>query len=487
MLDFLRLLFAKLQSTRGSSRPSEGALFSERTVVTVELKDGQAEDPTESHHETQEPWVAFDENLLEKARTQWQFGDWQTLSTINREQLQHHPERDKLAILVAAAHGQSGNLAMMRSFCELARDWGCSRRLIARVMISGVDNSLGNAWFIAGQSDKAELMYERSISTGSPGSDHRLLKEARTRYQKTLFKALRSNDAVAVGSAIEPMFALDEKSELSNANSTVESTQSSPQLVKPANPYAHNRDLTDSIVSDLLSFGKNQLGLTDLKKTYVQYLGLNALQTERSSVGRLATTVQDAVVRQLVVDCLSQGYFRGLEIGCLYGIGLILLYNQAATRFDSAKIIGLDPFDGYYGQALDALLNQPVNHNTFRRNMQIASIPDNDCELIKLYSTNPDSIAKMKDLGKVNLLVIDGDHSYEGVKFDFENYFQFVEAGGYVIFDDYNAKEWPGVQKFIDEDLVTSYPDLEYLGFYSRTAVARRRLAVETPEATIAN
>ena len=52
--------------------------------------------------------VAYDENLLERARIQWQFGDWESLSQLRRDTLQHHPDRAKLALLVGAGHLQLG-------------------------------------------------------------------------------------------------------------------------------------------------------------------------------------------------------------------------------------------------------------------------------------------------------------------------------------------------------------------------------------------
>lgn len=46
-------------------------------------------------------------------------------------------------------------------------------------------------------------------------------------------------------------------------------------------------------------------------------------------------------------------------------------------------------------------------------------------------------IKKVKDkVGTVDLLFIDGDHSYEGVKQDFENFFPLVKLGGYIAFHD---------------------------------------------------
>jgi cephalosporin hydroxylase len=238
------------------------------------------------------------------------------------------------------------------------------------------------------------------------------------------------------------------------------------------NPYAHNRVLTSSLNASLREFTSKNLGLQHVKPAYLDYLAVKAQQVEKNCVGRLATTVQDAVTRQLVLECLSGDQAHILEIGALYGIGLAMLYNHATTRFQDVKLVCLDPFDGYYGKAVDALLNQPVNDLTFQRNMKLANVPDSDYAIIKRYSTDPRALQEVGD-HTFNVLVVDGDHSYEGVKFDFENYFPLLEKGGYVILDDYNAKEWPGVQQFVDEDL-KKHANFQYLGAFSRTAIGRK-------------
>ena len=48
----------------------------------------------------------------------------------------------------------------------------------------------------------------------------------------------------------------------------------------------------------------------------------------------------------------------------------------------------------------------------------------------------------------MDILFIDGDHTYDGVKNDFERYNKYVKKNGYVIFDDYHH---PIIQKYVDE------------------------------------
>lgn len=127
--------------------------------------------------------VPYDENLLERARTQWQFGDWYSLAMVDRDSLQHHPDRARLALLAAAGQLQVGSQEVARHLLRLAQDWGCSRQLVMRVLAAGVHNSLGRALARAGHRDGAFAHFEKSIRLGAPNSDTRLITQARAREQ----------------------------------------------------------------------------------------------------------------------------------------------------------------------------------------------------------------------------------------------------------------------------------------------------------------
>ena len=129
--------------------------------------------------------LPYDENLLERARTQWQFGDWQSLAQLNRDTLQHHPDRAKLALLAAAGRLQTGQDIEARQYIRLAQDWGVSKTLISQVLIAGVHNSLGRAAAIGGAQPRALQHFESVITIGSPGSERRLLTQALVNEQLT--------------------------------------------------------------------------------------------------------------------------------------------------------------------------------------------------------------------------------------------------------------------------------------------------------------
>lgn len=127
--------------------------------------------------------VPYDENLLERSRTQWQFGDWESLAKLERDILQHHPDRAKLALLAAAGHLQQGDNQAARQFTRLAQDWGCLKKLISQILISGVHNSLGRAAAVSGQAQLAFEHFQSSIEAGAANSAVRLLTEARVNQQ----------------------------------------------------------------------------------------------------------------------------------------------------------------------------------------------------------------------------------------------------------------------------------------------------------------
>jgi hypothetical protein len=68
--------------------------------------------------------ATYDESLLERARTQWQFGDWNSLIKMQLRDFQHHPERSKLALFAASGHMQAGDIDIAHQLIQQAQEWG---------------------------------------------------------------------------------------------------------------------------------------------------------------------------------------------------------------------------------------------------------------------------------------------------------------------------------------------------------------------------
>lgn len=74
-------------------------------------------------------------------------------------------------------------------------------------------------------------------------------------------------------------------------------------------------------------------------------------------------------------------------------------------------------------------------------------------KIVEVRGWSYDVVDVIKSLNKpVDLLFIDGDHSYEGVKKDWDLYSPMLKRNSVVIFHDYGWAE--GVQKVVNEDVV---------------------------------
>ena len=94
-------------------------------------------------------------------------------------------------------------------------------------------------------------------------------------------------------------------------------------------------------------------------------------------------------------------------------------------------------------------------------------------EVVKRYSTDPEARQALEHF-RILTLMIDGDHSYEGAKKDWQLYAPMVEPGGCVIVDDYGNPDWPGVKKAVDEALASDEIWSRF-GLLDTTLVLERR------------
>ena len=118
---------------------------------------------------------------------------------------------------------------------------------------------------------------------------------------------------------------------------------------------------------------------------------------------------------------------RCLEIGTAGGGTLFLI---AGSAHPEARIISIDLPGGLYGLGYP-IWKIPMFKAFARKNQEIV--------LLRADSHSPETLEKVRsELAgeKLDFLFIDGDHTYEGVKKDFEMYSSLVREGGIVGFHD---------------------------------------------------
>jgi predicted O-methyltransferase YrrM len=220
---------------------------------------------------------------------------------------------------------------------------------------------------------------------------------------------------------------------------------------------------------------RNWSGLlgTTVTASHVRYLANRTVEIERMCAGRLAGDLRDAVLRALIASGISGEALKILEIGTLFGVNAAVLYDVGRCFFERVEMMIIDPLDGYYDRgALDPATGLPVTTQIVRRNFEMTCVSPGDVEIV---SDRSESIQAIKKAGErcFNLMFIDGDHSYEGVRSDFETYHSRLDQGGYLVFDNYLDGTSPGVDRFVDELRDQNGP-YKCVGTVWRTAVFRR-------------
>lgn len=234
--------------------------------------------------------------------------------------------------------------------------------------------------------------------------------------------------------------------------------------------WTFNRTLSDEHVALLRSVWTRRLSVPAENKP-LGYAAHRICMLENLMHGRLATTIEDIMLRAMVAQAVSGKFVSVLEIGTLFGIGAVAVVDALRRDGRDFHLTVIDPLESYYDLLRDISTGQLVSEAIFRDNLRIGGIRDEDVTIIKRMSTSAAAIAEAASR-EYDLLVIDGDHSYAGVKSDFENYSPFVRQGGFIIFDDYGANDWPEVKQFVDSEM-PGHNGFALVGAEWRTSVFR--------------
>lgn len=147
-----------------------------------------------------------------------------------------------------------------------------------------------------------------------------------------------------------------------------------------------------------------------------------------------------------------------------------LLYD-IANLFDSPTYVEIGAYAG--GSAILMLKNENVKKvisvdlgEPISEEELINNIKNNVGERIGDYNYIKGNSSSNKIVNEVNQLIaddgidilfIDGDHTYNGVRNDFMNYSDLVNEGGFIVFDDYHCKISPDVKLFVNELTKSEY------------------------------
>ena len=262
------------------------------------------------------------------------------------------------------------------------------------------------------------------------------------------------------------------RSGLAEARTTSRAGQALAGRLSGQQIHGSVRALNDETTQKLLDIAPT-LGLKWITEEQLRYMEHTVVALEARLRGRLAAPVEAMILRAMVVMAAPRSDATVLEIGTLYGLSACYFHEVVRPQRSGLHQTIIDPFMGYYEQgAPDLFTPIPITREVAVENLIRVGATDADYEIVVGLSEDPDVQAALRD-HKFDVVVIDGDHSYDGVRRDFENYADHVVDGGFVIIDDYRGPSWPDVTRFVDETVFTD-PRFEIVTGELRTAVVRR-------------
>lgn len=145
-----------------------------------------------------------------------------------------------------------------------------------------------------------------------------------------------------------------------------------------------------------------------------------------------------------------------VEIGCYAGGSACLMLQR-----DNVNVYSID-------------LGYPFSKEIVLQNIEKFNVKKNNFNYILGNSHSQDTLEKLKKyITEIDILFIDGDHSFEGVVKDFTLYQDMVISGGFIVFDDYNDHEHsPQVNPAVNY-IIENIKDYEVIGSIANKFDAR--------------
>ena len=148
------------------------------------------------------------------------------------------------------------------------------------------------------------------------------------------------------------------------------------------------------------------------------------------------------IIEQIMLYELSKNMPVIAEIGSYVGASACC-FGAASKEIKEKQIICIDTWNN------DAM--PEGNRDTWLEfNRNISSFAD---FIIPVRGFSTDVVDEVRKISlNFNLLFIDGDHSYEAVKTDWESYKGFLRPGSVIVFHDYGWAE--GVKRVVHDDVM---------------------------------
>jgi MMP 1-O-methyltransferase len=184
-------------------------------------------------------------------------------------------------------------------------------------------------------------------------------------------------------------------------------------------------------------------------------------------------TVDEAIALYELAKQLPGEQPRALEIGCWQGKSTVCIAQGLRTK-NGAQLTCIDPFDAsgdneskdMYGDRANEL-GGPLRR-AFEANLKGADVRD----LVDVrVGFSHDWASRVVE--SLDLLFLDGDHSYDAIRRDFEDWSPKIKAGGYLAMHDVVHPVHEGPRRVVEE-LIKNDPQWTEQRYVDSMFVARK-------------
>ncbi len=191
-------------------------------------------------------------------------------------------------------------------------------------------------------------------------------------------------------------------------------------------------------------------------RRHLQVAYRSVILAEARSLGRIAGSTLNILGKLVTPRLLGPPNGRVLEIGTLFGVFGGALVHELSRDGGGIELTVVDPLEGVQLQGghvpTTDVSGTPVSEPVVRHNLEAAGLREPGFRIVEGYSTD-EAVRQAVGDRTYGLIIVDGDHSEEGVKADLEWVESLVEPGTIVVLDDYGDARWPGVQAATDKHL----------------------------------
>lgn len=202
----------------------------------------------------------------------------------------------------------------------------------------------------------------------------------------------------------------------------------------------------------------------------------NVVALEALAVGRLAGSTSNVCGKLATVPLLDPPTEDVLEIGTLHGLFAAALMRMLHRAGVQARLTVVDPLAGaqlqHGARPIGEPTGTPVRMDVVRANLALGGPAGEQARVEQGFSGDSAVQAAVSDR-RYGVIVVDGDHSAEGVTADLAWAERIAAPGGVVVLDDYGDPAWTGVKEAADAYLATGESRFELLGRVSTSAFLR--------------